>query len=269
MNATRPPGPAPRPAPAGTALRRAAPPLALGAAVLALAEGAARLGLVSDLVLPAPSAVGRALAANAPDLAAASAQTLLETALGLGIAVALGVLAALLLQRFPAARRAVMPWLVVSQTIPLVALAPLLLVWLGFGLLPKVIVVVLVCFFPIAVATQGGLERTDPLLLAAMRSWHATPARTDRLLRFPAALPAFFSGLRLAATYAVTGAIFGESVGGYAGLGILVTQAANARATDLVFAAIFLSALYSVLLVALVNLAARLALRGRPPEARP
>lgn len=243
-------------------------PVALGLVLLALAELCAHQGWISQSLLPAPSRVLAALRDNAPELIKHSAQTLTETALGFGLATLLGVLMALLLHRFPALRRALLPWLVVSQTIPLIALAPLLLVWLGFGLLPKVLLVILGGFFPIAVATLDGLTRTDPDLLRVMQAMNASPAQIDRLLRFPAALPSFFSGLKIAATYAVATAIFSEYAGGYAGLGIFIQSSANARATDLVFAAIVLTALFSVLLVQLVTWCSRLFLRWLPLENR-
>ena len=238
----------------------------LGGGVLLLGELGARAGWWPPTVLPAPSRVLAALRDNASELLRHSATTLMETALGFGLAVLLGLFTAWLLHRLPLLRRAALPWLVVSQTIPLIALAPILLIWLGFGLLPKVLLVTLGCFFPIVVATLDGLERTDPELIRVLQSLDATPRQIDRHLRFPAALPAVFSGLKVAGTYAVTTAIFAEYVGGYAGLGIFIQTSANARATDLVFAAVFLSALFSVLLVQVIAWLARRSLRWLPPE---
>lgn len=241
------------------------PAAVLGLGVLALVELAARRGWVAPNVLPAPSAVFQALRDDSDVLLTNTLQTLAETALGFTLALLLGVGVALALRRSTRLRQTVMPWLVISQTIPLIALAPLLLVWLGFGLWPKIIVVTLFCFFPITVSTLGGLMQPQPLLEDLLRSYDASARQRDWLLRFPAALPAFFSGLRLSASYAVTAAIVGEYVGGYAGLGIFIQTSANARAINLVFAAIALTALLSVLLVGLVNLTERVALQGRPP----
>ena len=241
------------------------PAAALGVGVLALAELASRCGWTPPNLLPAPSSVLRAVLDNPAVLLGHTLQTLAETGLGFTLALLLGVGCALVLRRSVALRRALTPWLVVSQTIPLIALAPLLLVWLGFGLWPKIIIVTLFCFFPVTVSTLGGLLQPQSLLEELMRSYSASPRQLDWLLRFPAALPAFFSGLRLSASYAVTAAIVGEYVGGYAGLGIFIQTSANARATDLVFAAIALTALLSVLLVGLVGLTERATLRGRPP----
>ena len=241
------------------------PAAVLGLGVLTLVELAARRGWVAPYVLPAPSAVFLALRDDSGVLLTNTLQTLAETALGFVLALLLGVGTALALRRSKRLRQTLMPWLVISQTIPLIALAPLLLVWLGFGLWPKIIVVTLFCFFPITVSTLGGLMQPQPLLEDLMRSYDASAQQRDWLLRFPAALPAFFSGVRLSASYAVTAAIVGEYVGGYAGLGIFIQTSANARAINLVFAAIALTALLSVLLVGLVNLTERAALRGRPP----
>ena len=241
------------------------PAAVLGLGALALIELAARQGWVAPNVLPAPSAVFLALREDSDVLLTNTLQTLAETALGFVLALLLGVGVALALRRSKRVRQTLMPWLVISQTIPLIALAPLLLVWLGFGLWPKIIVVTLFCFFPITVSTLGGLMQPQPLLEDLLRSYDASARQRDWLLRFPAALPAFFSGVRLSASYAVTAAIVGEYVGGYAGLGIFIQTSANARAINLVFAAIALTAMLSVLLVGLVNLTERAALRGRPP----
>jgi ABC-type nitrate/sulfonate/bicarbonate transport system permease component len=157
-------------------------------------------------------------------------------------------------------RRAIYPLLVVSQTIPIIALAPLLLIWFGFGLEPKVIVVTLYCFFPIAVACADGLAGAEPALLKLLRSMHASRWQILWLVRLPGAMPSFFSGLRIAATYSVTGAIFGEYVGAYRGLGIYMQTAANSFAIVLVFAAILVTAVLSLLLFGLVSLIERLAL---------
>ncbi|WP_169330990.1 ABC transporter permease [Deinococcus gobiensis] len=241
-------------------------PVSLGLGVALCAEAAARLGWVAPYILPAPSAVLAALWRSAPDLARHAAQTLLETGLGLAAAAVLGAGAALALHRLPALQRAALPWLVVSQTVPLVALAPLLLLTLGFGLLPKVLLVLLGSFFPVAVSTLDGLSRADPDLLRVTASLGASPGQLDRLVRWPSALPSFFSGLKVAATYAVPTAIFSEYLGAYAGLGYVLQTSVNARATDLMFAAVAVCALLSVGLVALTTALSRRVLRWLPPQ---
>jgi ABC-type nitrate/sulfonate/bicarbonate transport system permease component len=149
---------------------------------------------------------------------------------------------------------------VTSQTVQILAIAPLLIIWFGFGLLPKVIVVVLVCFFPLAVSTADGLASADPDLIALLRAMGATRGQIWRIVRLPAALPSFFSGLRIAVTYSVVGATIGEWVGGTAGLGLYMLRSKNALATDQVFVSILVTTLLSMGLFAAVVGIERLAL---------
>jgi ABC-type nitrate/sulfonate/bicarbonate transport system permease component len=153
-----------------------------------------------------------------------------------------------------------LPLLVVSQTVPIVALAPLLVLWFGYGALPKVLVVALVCFFPMVVATSRGLSATDPELLKLYRTFGASRRQVFRMVRLPTALPAFFSGVRIAVTYSVVGAIFGEYVGAAQGLGIYLQTAKNSYRTDLVFAVIAVTALMSLALFGLAVVVERLAI---------
>jgi ABC-type nitrate/sulfonate/bicarbonate transport system permease component len=138
------------------------------------------------------------------------------------------------------------PILVASQTVQILAIAPLLIIWFGFGLLPKVIIVVLVCFFPMAISTADGLASADPDLVALMRAMGASRVQIWRIVRLPAALPSFFSGLRVAVTYSVVGATIGEWVGGSAGLGLYMLRSKNALATDQVFVAILITTAISI-----------------------
>jgi ABC-type nitrate/sulfonate/bicarbonate transport system permease component len=185
-------------------------------------------------------------------------QTLLEAILGLAIAVALGAVVALALDAWPLFRRAVYPLLITSQTIPMIALAPLLLVWLGFDLTPKLVIVVLYCFFPVTIALAGGLASVDRGHVDLMHSMRATYLQTLWHLKLPSALPAFFSGLKIAVTYAMTAAIVGEYVGAYQGLGVYIQTSANSHAVPVVFAAIFVTAALSVALFGLATLAEHL-----------
>lgn len=244
-------------------LRRIAgygPAIVLTVALLAFWEVYVRAGQVSSTILPTPSAIVQALIANWDVISVHTVQTLVETVLGLAAATVLGLLLAILLDISLWTRRAVYPLLVTSQTIPIIALAPLLLIWFGFGLEPKVIVVTLYCFFPIAVASADGLLGSDPDLVRLMRSMRASRWQTLWLVRLPGAMPSFFSGLRIAATYSVTGAIFGEYVGAYQGLGIYMQTSAHSFAIVLVFAAILVTAVLSLLLFGLVAVIERIAL---------
>ena len=244
-------------------LRRLAgygPAIVLTLALLALWELYVRAGHVSVQVLPSPIAIIQALINNWSVIYDNTLQTLLETVLGLAIAAILGLLLAITLDISSWMRRAIYPLLITSQTIPIIALAPLLLIWIGYDIRPKLIVVTLYCFFPIAVATIDGLASAEPELIKLLHSMRATRWQILHLVRLPGAMPAFFSGLRIAAAYSVIGAIFGEYVGAEKGLGIYMQKAANSFATINVFAAILVTTILSLLLFGLVSLIERIAL---------
>ncbi|HEX4203630.1 MAG TPA: ABC transporter permease [Ktedonobacteraceae bacterium] len=230
------------------------PAFVLAVVLLAGWELFVRSGQISVDLLPTPSAIIQALFTNWDVISGHTLQTLLETVIGLVLSTLLGLLLAIIIDLSSWTRKAIYPLLVISQTIPIVALAPLMLLWFGFGLTPKVIVVVLSCFFPISVACIDGLMATDRDLVRLMQSMGASRWQMLCLVRLPGALPAFFSGLRIAATYSVTGAIFGEYVGAYQGLGIYMQTAVNSHAIVLVFAAIVVTAVLSLLLFGFVSL---------------
>jgi len=234
--------------------------LLLAVTLLVLWELYVRAGNVSVQVLPSPIAIIQALFNNWSIIYDNTLQTLLETVLGLTLAAILGLLLAITLDISSWMRRAVYPLLITSQTIPIIALAPLLLIWIGYDIRPKLIVVTLYCFFPIAVATVDGLASAEPELIKLLHSMRATRWQILRLVRLPGAMPAFFSGLRIAAAYSVIGAIFGEYVGAEKGLGIYMQKAANSFATINVFAAILVTTILSLLLFGLVSLIERIAL---------
>jgi len=234
------------------------PPVILIALVLMIWSLLA--GSLSSFILPSPIEVARAGWETRNLLLSAVATTLLETAIGLAVAILLGVGLAAAMDLFVLVRRAVYPILVASQTVQILAIAPLLIIWFGFGLLPKIIVVVLICFFPLAVNTADGLASTDPDLIALLRSMGARRGQIWRIIRLPAALPSFFSGLRLAVTYSVVGATIAEWVGGSNGLGLYMLRSKNALATDQVFVAIVITSVLSIALFLLVVLIERRAL---------
>jgi ABC-type nitrate/sulfonate/bicarbonate transport system permease component len=209
---------------------------------------------INNQILPKPTAILYALIQNAENILPHLQQTVLETLVGIFVAIIMGIITAILLDCSSLVRRGLYPLLITSQTIPLIALAPLLLIWLGFDLLPKVIIVTLFCFFPIAIAMADGFASIDPELSKLFKSMQASYWDTLRLLKFPSALPAFFSGLKIAVTYSMTGAMVGEYVGAYQGLGIFIQTSANAHAIPLVFATIFITAFISLLLFWIVTI---------------
>ena len=212
---------------------------------------------VPGFILPGPAAVGRALAANASLLASHARITLVEILLGIGLGTAIGASTAILLAVSGTARRWLMPLLVVSQALPVFALAPLLVLWLGYGLASKIAMAVLIIYFPVTAAFLDGLRRTEPGWLELARTMDAGRASILRHIRIPAALPALASGLRVAAAVAPIGAIVGEWVGSSAGLGYLMLHANGRSQTDLMFAALFTLAAMALLLWWLVDVLAR------------
>jgi len=227
-------------------------------------ELAVRVFAADPILLPGPVRVLDSLWAFRAQAIRHVIPTLLETVVGLSVSIAFGIGVAIVLDRVAVLRRAVEPLLVASQTIPIVAVAPLLVLWFGFGLAPKVIVVVLVTFFPVAVSLLDGLRSGAPEAGDLMRSYAASDAQTFRNLRWPVAMPSLFTGLRVAVVYGVIGAVFGEYVGATEGLGIWMQLSQNSFRTDLVFAAVLLSALVSLALYALVSIAERVLVPWSP-----
>lgn len=242
---------------AGT-LRRFGPTVVLLTALGLAWELSCRLLAVDPIVLPAPSRIVSALWDARAVAAGHALTTLQETGVGFSASVVFAVGAALAMDQLGWVRRPIYPLFVASQTIPLVALAPLLVIWFGIGLLPKVLVVVLVTFFPITVALLDGMAGTSRDATDLLTSMGATGRQQLLKLRLPGALPAFFTGLRIAVTYAVIAAIFGETVGAVDGLGIWIVLSKNLFRTDLVFGAILVTMALTLVLWVLVGVAERL-----------
>ncbi len=235
------------------------PAVALFIILLALWHAyAANLG--DSQLLPTPAEVWQALVARRDLLWVNTLVTLQETAVGFAAALAAGVLLGTIIDFSPWLRRALYPLLVTSQTIPIITLAPLLVLWFGFGLLSKSIVILLWCFFPIVVALVDGLRATEPDLVKLYRSFGAGKMRIFWSVRLPGALPSLFSGIRIAITYSVVGAIFSEYVGAEAGLGFFMEQQQHTFSTAGVIAAIVVTAALSIALFLLTALVERLAL---------
>ncbi len=217
----------------------------------------ARVADISPFVLPAPSRVIASLWEFREQAVRHLVPTIAETLVGFAASIAAAVAAAIVMDRVPLVRRALAPLMIGSQTIPIVAIAPLIVVWFGFGLAPKILVVVLVTFFPITVALLDGFASTPAEATDLMRSFGASSGQTFRKLRWPSGLPALFTGLRISATYAVIAAVIAEYVGATEGLGIWMVLSQRSFRTDLVFGAILLTAVLSIALFALVVAAER------------
>ena len=232
---------------------------ALLAAFVAIWQGVASLDSVDDLTLASPIETFDALRDDWSLLWDNAAVTLVEVLLGLAVSVTAGGFFAIAMHLFRPLRDAAYPLLVASQAIPIVVLAPIFVLAFDYGIGPKLAIVALICFFPITVNLLDGLRSTPPELLKLMRSLGASRLRTLRAVELPASLPYLFSGLKIAATVSVIGAVFGEWAGADEGLGRLVLLGNNQLQTPRVYAGIVILTLIAVGLFALAALAERAA----------
>jgi putative hydroxymethylpyrimidine transport system permease protein len=251
-------------------MRNWLPPLIVVIALLGLWELAAQWDWIADalnikpFLIPAPSDIAQSLVDDRDLLASDAWVTAKEVLLGFALAAVLGFAFAVVMHVSDVLRRAFYPLLVASQTVPVIAIAPILVVWLGFGIGPKLVIIALVCFFPITVNTLDGLRSVDPEMTRMMRSLDAGRSQTLRRVEIPSALPFLLSGAKIAAVVAVIGAVFGEWSGSDSGLGHLILVAQGQLQTARVFAAVVvLSALALLLFGALALIERRLAWWGR------
>lgn len=242
---------------------------ALTVAILLVAwELVVRCGIVPNFLLPSPTQVVAALVADAPLLAAHAGTTIAESALGLAIGVAVGFVAAVLMDRFETVYLALDPLITISQTIPTIAIAPLLVLWFGYGLAPKIVLIVLTTFFPVAISLVGGFRSVDPDMIDLMRTMGASDLQVFTQVKLPVALEHFFSGLRISATYAIVGAVISEWLGGFSGLGVYMTRVRKSFAYDRMFAVIILISVLSLALMALVDLLERVSMPWKRAEGK-
>jgi putative hydroxymethylpyrimidine transport system permease protein len=244
------------------------PPLVLLAGTVGVWELVVRAADVPDYLFPAPTSVAASLRNDAGLLGSATLVTLREVVLGYLLAVASALVLAVLLHVSTALRRALLPLLVLSQTVPTVLLAPILAILLGYGIEPKLVVVAIVCFFPIVVNAVDGLRSADPELVRMMRTLHGDRLAIFRRVELPGALPAIFSGARIAATYAAVGAVFAEWAGSSSGLGFVILQAQPSLETARIFAAVLVLSGLALALYALVTLAERVVVPWRAEAGR-
>ena len=221
--------------------------------LLLIWQGVSAAGLVPGYMLPSPVDVVRAFWMEQALLWENAVITLQEAFIGLALGVALGFLFAVLMDAFDVLYRAFYPILVITQTVPTVAIAPLLVLWFGYEMTPKIILIVISTFFPVTVGLLDGFRSADRDAMGMLRSMGATRFQIFRYIKCPSALPQFFSGLRIAAAYSVVGAVISEWLGGFGGLGVYMTRVKKAFAFDKMFAVIFLISAISLALMALVD----------------
>ena len=246
---------------------RVLPPLILAALIIGVWQVAAQTGFLADtlgldpLLVPSPSEIASSLVDDRAILFDNALVTLGEVLAGFGLALVLGAGAAVLLHLYEPIRQAAYPLVVASQTIPVIVIAPILVVWFGYGIGPKLAVIALICFFPITVNTLDGLRSVPRDLIDMMRSLDADRARILSDVELPSALPYLFSGAKIAVAVAVIGAVFGEWVGASSGLGYLMLQDNAQLETARLFASVFLLSVIALTLFGVVALLERAAIR--------
>ena len=244
----------------GKGFKQVWPPLTLLLAAILLWEWTSARNMMGFWIIPSPSAVWKVFAEHPELMLRHVIPTLTASLSGFILAFILGVITALAMHSSSLIKRFIYPYLIVSQTVPIIAVAPLLILLFGFGIAAKIFTVVLVCFFPVALGFYDGLRQVPQEQVLLLRSMGAGTWTIYRLLRIPASLPSLFTGLKLAATYSVMGAVIGEWLGGKAGLGIYMTRATKSFQTAHVFAVILIIVALSMALFGLVALLDRILL---------
>lgn len=211
------------------------------------------IGIIPKFMLPSPLAVVKAFIKDFPLLMLHTKVTLIEAFLGLGIGIILGFVMAVIMDKYDFAYKAIYPVLVITQTVPTVAIAPLLVLWLGYGILPKITLIVITSFFPITVGLLDGFKATDKDALNLMKTMGATPFQNFVLLKIPSSMGYFFASLRISVSYSIIGAVVAEWLGGFEGLGVYMTRVRKSYSFDKMFAVIFFISIISLLLMYLVK----------------
>lgn len=242
---------------AAARMKRVAAPLILAVAILAAWEALVRLLAVPTYVLPTPSEIAVEIVVDRGMIFSQLAVTLFEILCGYLLSAVVGFSLSILIIYSAAFRRGVLPLIVASQTIPVIAIAPILVIWFGYNEVPRIIITALVAFFPLTVSFVTGLETIEPEFVNFFRSLNASEAQIFLKLRLPAALPNIFGGLKVATTLAVIGATIGEWVGASAGLGYLMAQDTAQLNTTRVFAALVVLGAFGMAFFALVGLIER------------
>ena len=239
-----------------------AAPVIVILALLAVWELIVRLLDVPLYLLPAPSDILAALVKDFGTLMRHSAITVLEALTGMVISFAIAVVTGVLMDIFPLFKRCIYPILVVTQTVPVIVLAPLFIIYLGFGYAPKILTVVMMCFFPIVISFSDGLAEMNTGYVNLIRTYGGSRLQLYRIVKFPSAFVSLFSGLRIAATYSISGAVVGEWIASDSGLGYYLIRAKNGYLLDKVFASVVLIIILSLMMNWLVRLFKFLAVPG-------
>lgn len=223
--------------------------------LLLIWETISRFEVFPPFILPSPSSILVSLVTNFTSMQYDILITLYEAAVGFIIAIILSVAIAIAMDSIIGFKKTIYPVLIISQTVPIIIIAPLFIIWFGYGYAPKIIIVTLICFFPITISLLQGLIAVDKELVDLLRSMGSNKLQIYKFVKIPSAMPSFFSGLKIAATYSIMGATIGEWVGGKNGLGVYMIRAKQAFETDRVFAAIIIIVILSILLLKIIEFA--------------
>ncbi|WOO38334.1 ABC transporter permease [Anaerocolumna sp. AGMB13020] len=219
------------------------------AAILLLWQLLSAGGIIPKFMLPSPSEVVEAFIGDFTLLMAHARTTLAEAFLGLTCGILLGFFVAVLMDRFLIAYKAIYPVLIITQTVPTVAIAPLLVLWLGYGILPKITLIIITSFFPITIGLLDGFRAADKDALNLLRAMGASKFQSFLHIKLPGAIPHFFSSLRISVSYSIIGAVVAEWLGGFSGLGVYMTRVRKSYSYDKMFAVIFFISFISLLLM--------------------
>lgn len=222
--------------------------------ILILWQVLSSMEIIPKFMLPSPLDVVEAFILDFPLLMNHAKTTLLEAFFGLAIGVSLGFMVAVIMDRFHFIYKAVYPILVITQTIPTVAIAPLLVLWLGYGMAPKITLIVIVTFFPITIGLLDGFKSADSDAIQLLKSMNASDRQIFKHIKLPSSIPHFFAGLRISVSYSVVGAVISEWLGGFNGLGVYMTRVKKSYSFDKMFAVILLISVISLALMKGVSL---------------
>ena len=228
--------------------------------LLVIWELVVRIADLPMYLLPSPSSILAALIRDFPTLLYHSGVTVLEALIGMAISFVIAVITGILMDMFPGFKKCIYPILVVTQTIPVIVLAPILIIYMGFGWGPKILTVVLMCFFPIVVSFSDGMAQLDERYINLIRTYGGNKFQLYRIVKLPAAFISLLSGLKVAATYSISGAVVGEWIASGSGLGYYLIRAKNNYLLDKVFASVVVIIVLSLLMNGLVKLWGKLAL---------